>query len=92
MVKNELQAKCPHLAFQEPSGEQEIMETDLLFPKHSKFSSVENSTLPMMKLWIFFFPLSCARNFISGKINPAKEPPKMNVCVLTNAAECSTTS
>lgn len=51
MVKSELQAKCPHLAFQEPSGEQEIVETDLLFPKHSEFSS----TLHMMKLWIFFF-------------------------------------
>lgn len=91
MVKNELQAKCPHLAFQEPSEEQEIVETDLLFPKHSKFSSVENSTLHMMKLWIFF-SIPCQEFYFSKKTNAAKEPPKMNVCVLTSAAEWGKTS
>ena len=91
MVRSELRAMCPHWAFQEPSGEQEIVETDLLFPKHSRFSSVENNTLHMMKLLIlFFFPLLCARYFISGKT--AKEPPESNVCVLTNAAKCGKAS
>lgn len=69
MVTNELQATCPHLAFQEPSGEQEIVETDLLFPKHSKFSSVENSTLHMMKLWIFFSMIVC-QGFYFNKNKP----------------------
>ena len=64
------------------------METDLLFPKHSRFSSVENN---MMKLLIFFFfALLCARDFISVKT--AKEPPESNVCVLTNAAKCGQAS
>ena len=90
MVKSELRAMCPHWAFQGPSGEQEIVETDLLFPKHSRFSSVENNTLHMMKLLISFFPLLCARDSISVKT--AKEPPESNVCVLTNAAKCGKAS
>jgi hypothetical protein len=79
VVKNELQAMYPHLVFQEPSVEEEIVETDLLVPKHSKFSSVEISILHIMKLWVFFH-YGVPVFFISIKTNPAKEPPKMNLC------------
>ena len=72
---------CPHWAFQEPSGEQEIVETDLLFPKHSRFSSVENNTLHMMKLLIlfFFFFRYCVPGILFQEKQLKSHPSRMSV-------------
>lgn len=71
MVKNELQAMCPHWVFQEPRGKQEIVGTDLF--KALEILQCRIHTLHKMKL--DFFSVILCQDFISIKANLAKKNP-----------------